>query len=498
MSVKTIGGNLLFWKITSVFALLLLALGFVFVSVASQSTASYYTAINQELYSDLAGHLVSFTHPFKNGKPDTLVTHDIIHSTMVANPGVEVYLLDTSGYIIDYVVPDTTVQINRVNLASIKQWLSSDGHYPLGDNPKAPAEPSIFSVAPALENGKHVGYVYAVLASAKQREISNSLDSDLHTKLGTNIFIAALISVFVLGVVTFFLITDSVCAIAGTVRRFKEGDYTARIDRHSRGNLGVLTTTFNEMADVIVNNFEQMRATEKFRKELIANVSHDLRTPISIIQGYVETLRMKSKDLSMADRDRYLAFVHDGTERLSALVQQLFQYAKLEANVIVPQKELFLINDLASDILMAYQLKSKERSIELHLDAPNLLPPVFADIALTERVLQNLIDNAFSFTPDGGKISVSLSKTSAGIRVQVEDTGIGIPFEDQQYIFQRYIQLNETTFSKSKGMGVGLAIVKKILDLHQSHIEVFSELGKGTSFQFILPFTRKSLLASST
>src|SRR5690349_11290082 len=169
MPVRTLRGNLLFWKIAAVFTALLIVLGIVFLVIASKFSKSYYTTAHQELYGDIAQHLANFTHPLKNGKPDTTVTHDIIHSTMVANPSVEVYLLDTTGRITDYVVPDTTVQIHRVNMANVKRWLSSkEEQRPLGNNPKQPGEPSIFSAAPVYENGRITGYVYAVLASEKQ------------------------------------------------------------------------------------------------------------------------------------------------------------------------------------------------------------------------------------------------------------------------------------------------------------------------------------------
>lgn len=491
MSVKAIRGNLLFWKITAVFTGLLIVLGIVFVLIASRFSKSYYTAAHQELYGDIAQHFVTFSQPFRNGKPDTAVTHDIIHSTMVANPSVEVYLLDTMGNIIDYVVPDTTVQMRKVDVRKVRKWLaSSDGERPLGDNPKHPDEPSIFSAAPAYENGQLVGYVYAVLASEKQKEVLSALSNHFYFRLSAYIFFAALLVAFLVGVFTFFLITDSIARIADVVRRFKEGDYSARIEGNAQGNLGTLTSTFNDMADVIVDNIDKITATDKFRQELIANVSHDLRTPLSIMQGYVETLIMKNNELSPTDKDKYLSVVHDSTKKLSMLVEQLFQYAKLEANLITPQKESFLISELASDILMAYQLKAQTRSIHIELSAPPGLAPVFADIALTERVFQNLLDNAFKFTPDGGRIAIQLSETSLGIRVQVADTGSGIAPEDQAYIFERYKQIKASD-SPKKGMGIGLAIVKKILELHQSAIEVTSEPGKGTSFRFVLPVVGK-------
>ena len=298
-------------------------------------------------------------------------------------------------------------------------------------------------------------------------------------------FYAALAVAFIVGIVTFFLITDSICRIAGVVRRFKEGDYTARIEGYGKGNLGMLTSTFNEMADVIVDNIDKISATDKFRQELIANISHDLRTPLSIMQGYVETLMMKKDQLSAADREKYLAVVYDSNRKLSVLVEQLFQYAKLEANLVTPQKEAFMIAELASDIIMAYQLKADDRKIRLQIKAPDKLPLVFADISLTERVLQNLLDNALKFTPAAGTITIVLSETNAGVKVAVTDTGVGIPSEDLAHIFERYKQVHAKS-AQSKGMGIGLAIVKKILELHQAVIEVTSEPGKGTTFNFEL------------
>lgn len=486
MQVRTIKGNRLFWKITAVFTGLLIVLGIVFVIIASKYSRSYYTAAHQELYGDVAQHLATFTQPFKNGKPDTSVTHDIIHSTMVANPSVEVYLLDTAGNIKDYVVPDKTVQIHQVNIAKVKQWLSaSKMQRPMGDNPKQPGEPSIFSAAPVYEKGRLVGYVYAVLASETQKAILQSLDNNLHFRLATYMFFAALVVAFIVGIVTFYLITDSIRRIAGVVRRFKEGDYTARIEGYAKGNLGMLTSTFNEMADVIVDNIDKISATDKFRQELIANISHDLRTPLSIMQGYVETLMMKKEQLSATDREKYLAIVYDSNRKLSVLVEQLFQYAKLEANLVTPQKEAFMISELASDIMMAYQLKADEKGIRLKLETPDNLPLVFADISLTERVLQNLLDNAFKYTPAGGTITILLRETNAGVKVAVADTGIGIVPEDLKHIFERYKQMHPRS-TESKGMGIGLAIVKKILELHQAVIEVSSVPGKGTTFNFEL------------
>jgi signal transduction histidine kinase len=363
----------------------------------------------------------------------------------------------------------------------------------MGDNPKQPDEPSIFSAASVYDKGKLSGYVYAVLSSEKQRNILNAVNGHLHYRLGMYIFFTVLLVTLIVGLVTFFLITGSIDGIVNVVKRFKEGDYSARIRGHDKGNLGMLTSTFNEMADEIVDSIEKITATDKFRQELIANVSHDLRTPLAITRGYVETLMIKEADLTEQGKRKYLHIIYDSTKKLSMLVEQLFQFAKLEANLISPQKELFLINELVSDILVANELKAKEKKIALHVDTAGAIPAVMADIALTERVFQNLLDNAFSHTPEGGRITVRLTNEEEGVRVEVSDTGAGIAKEQQPFIFERYKQIGSRIVEK-KGMGIGLAIVKKILELHQATIEVISEPGKGATFLFVLPIVAKPVV----
>ena len=487
MSIKTIRGNLLFWKISGVFTALLILLGIAYVIMASFISKKYFYEVNQQLYGDIAAHLARSTQPLKNGRPDTLVTHDIIHSIMVINPSVEVYLLDQKGKIIDFVVPDKSVKQNEVNLQAVQQYIREGGHrYIAGDNPKNPDEKAIFSAAPIMENGALSGYVYAVLASEKQAGVLGALKSNFFFSLGSTIFFATLIIALLVGIITFFLITDSICQIAGTVIRFKEGDLTARIEGHGKGNLGVLTSTFNEMADTIVANMEKITATDRLRQELIANVSHDLRTPLAIMQGYIETLLIKKDQVSASDQSKYLGIIHDSSQNLARLVEQLFEYSKLEANQIVPQKEPVAIGELVNDVLLKYQLLAKNKNMSLQLEAPSHLPQVFADVALLERVIQNLLDNALKFTAENGRINVMLRANPATVEIAVSDNGIGIPASQQPFIFERYKQLPQVE-GTNKGMGLGLAIVKKILDLHQTVIHIKSAPGSGTTFWFLLP-----------
>ena len=249
----------------------------------------------------------------------------------------------------------------------------------------------------------------------------------------------------------------------------------------------VLADTFNEMADTIVANIEELKSVENLRKELIANVSHDLRTPLAIQQGYVETLLMKDKSISTEKRKEYLKIVLNSSEKLSGLIAQLFEYSKLEAKQIQPSKEPFFITELAQDVFQKYQILAEEKQIKMNLDMSQDLPMVFADVGLVERVIQNLMDNALKFTPKGGNVTIALQEMDKTVEVKIADTGPGIPENEQSFIFERYRKSERVNNEKQQGAGLGLAIAKKILELHDATIRVNSRLNEGTTFLFRLP-----------
>ncbi|HTI92325.1 MAG TPA: HAMP domain-containing sensor histidine kinase [Puia sp.] len=488
MPLRSIKNNLLFWKITGVLVSLLILLGIAYILIASWMSERNFKAINEQLYGGLASHLTQMTTPLKDGRPDTVVTHDIIHSIMVINPGVEVYLLDTTGKIIDFVVPDKSVKIARVDLQAIQDYLyHGSDNYVTGDNPKNPDEKTIFSAAPIYERGRLRGYVYVILASEKQASIASALNRHFLFSLGTVLFFTTLVITFLIGTITFFLITGSIYRVSAVVQRFKDGDHKARVRGHARGELGILASTFNEMADTIVGNMNKLTEMDRLRQELIANVSHDLRSPLAITQGYIETLIIKYGSLNEQESKRYLSIVMSSLKKLSHLVEQLFEYSKLEANQVQPVREPFLLNELVSDILMKYDIMAQKKGITFTTDVPETLPAVFADIALVERAIQNLIDNALKFTPERGKIMITVRQSGPALEISIADTGIGIPLNDQSYIFDRYKKFPGHEMRNAEGSGLGLAIVKKIIELHQGTIQFSSTPGIGTKFWFQLP-----------
>ncbi|MCI5082433.1 MAG: HAMP domain-containing histidine kinase, partial [Saprospiraceae bacterium] len=462
--------NRLYFKISMALLLILGALGLGYLGITTYAEQAYFKEVNQRLYGSIADHTVTEVKPFVNGEVDTTAIQDIMHSMMVINPNVEVYLLDTLGNIITYVAPYKKIKRKKVNLAPIEAFMTKDETAIIeGDDPRNPEGMKVFSAAPITENDRLLGYVYIILASEEQAAVTSSLYESHVLRLSSQIFLFTLLGALIIGLLAIWFLTRNLRRLVYTVQRFKEGDLHARVAPEDRGDLGVLADAFNEMADQILANIENIKSVETLRRELIANVSHDLRTPLAIQQGYAETLLMKDEQLSTKDRKKYLEIILSSSNRLSKLVQQLFEYSKLEANQVEPQKEPFFIGELAQDVFQKYQILAEQKNIELQLNIPHKLPMVFADLALVERVIQNLMDNALKFTPDGGGIQLKLEEQDQHIMVRVIDDGPGIPEHEQQHIFERYRQTEKGKQYK-QGTGLGLAIAKKIMEIHNSTI----------------------------
>ena len=194
---------------------------------------------------------------------------------------------------------------------------------------------------------------------------------------------------------------------------------------------------------------------------------------------------MKRDTLSENERQKYLQITHDNVDKLSKLINQLFEYSKLEAEQVAPVKEPFSITELSHDLIAKFRVLAEHKNIALQLDNPEANCMVHADVSLVERALQNLIENAIKYTEPNGKVTLSLKKEGANVEINITDTGTGIPVNEQPFIFDRYKQVNIST--EKQGSGLGLAIVKKIMELHDTTITVLSKPKEGSSFIFNLP-----------
>jgi signal transduction histidine kinase len=477
----------LYWRISATFLVLLALIGLSYVCTTTRLSNIYFQQINQRLNRNTAGDIVSHSTSFRNGKIDETGMAELFHNIMAINPSLEVYLLAPDGAILSYYAPVKKIVSNRVNLSPVREFVKRNGiTFIKGDDPRHPGIQKVFSAAPILNQGVLAGYIYVVLAGEEYDNTINHLRSNYMLQIGTRAMLITLLFAFTIGLVIFWLITKNLGQIVEVMKKFKQGDLGARIKIQSKGDVKEISRMFNEMADILTQNIRKLKEVEVLRRELVANISHDLRTPISIIQGYVETLFMKGDTLSPAESGRYLNTIYESVQKLEKLVNELFELSKLEANQVQPVREPFFISELVSDISNRYQLMAKDKHIILDTMLSKEQRRVFADVGLIERVIQNLIDNALKFTPSGGRVIVQTSQAENGIKVSVSDSGIGIQDEEKDLVFGRYYKGHN--FKKYKNStGLGLAIAKKILDLHEATLTLNSRMNEGTSFAFELP-----------
>lgn len=479
-------------KLWVAFILLVVMIGVSYIAITVYLATKHNQETTQRLNADVANHVIA--EKFQNASPfleDGSVNKplfgDLMHDMMAVNRGIEVYLLNDVGEILYSVVLDPSDKnaTKSVSLTPIESFIADKGeNFILGDDPRSPGEQKIFSAAPYDVDGRN-GFVYIVLAGKKFQEVSGTLMGQYFAKLGLGATLLTTFFAVIIGLLAIWFLTKNLRVITSTVRRFNEGDLTARIENPDASDISIFANSFNEMANTITGNIDKMQSIDLLRRELIANVSHDLRTPLAILKGYIETLQMKRDSLTEVEKQEYLQITHDNVDKLSKLINQLFEYSKLEAEQVSPVKEPFSITELSHDLIAKFKVLAEQKQIKLHIDNPKENNMVFADVSLVERALQNLIENAIKYTEPNGKVTLSLTKKGKNVEINITDTGTGIPVNEQPFIFDRYKQVDES--AKKQGSGLGLAIVKKIMELHDTTITVLSKPKEGSSFIFNLP-----------
>ncbi|MEW6060617.1 MAG: HAMP domain-containing sensor histidine kinase [Bacteroidota bacterium] len=483
----------LYWKISAVFVALLFVLGSIYIYIVAFSAEMYFQEANQRLNARIAQQMLKHYKPLVNHKLDSLRLEEIYTTQKIFNPSIEVYVLDTLGNIISHCPTNQHIVSASVSIEPIKTFVSlTKPEFVEGDDPKKIGGKKTFSATTIEDGNRLIGYLYVILGSEEFDNNLNLLFGSYILRIGARTTTITLIAAALIGVIALLYITKNLRTIIRSVREFQKGNYNARIRLSFGGELNELAASFNEMADTIVKNLEEIKTMDSLRRELVANVSHDLRTPLSTIHGYIETLMIKAESLTKEEREQYLKTILTSTERLRNLVEELFELSKLEAKQTKPNPEPFSISELVQDIGQKYLIIAQKKGISFQCVFPKDLPMIVADIALIDRVIQNLVDNAIKFTPPGGMVRIEVRYLANAVDVKISDTGPGIPPEDIPHIFDRYTKGSQKNIFQDDGAGLGLAIVKKILEVHRLTIDVHSKVNEGTEFSFQLPVYEKT------
>ncbi len=470
---------------------LLCVVGVILIQVVGRSSTLYQQEVTQKLNRDLATYIAGKHQLFEGEGINRPALDTLFDQLMVINPSIEVYLLDADGAIVSYNAPAGAVQRERVALGPILAYLAGDARFPIrGDDPRSTTGRKVFSAAAVRGAAGVQGYLYIVLGGEQYEYIAGMIGSSYILNSALVVLLVALVAALGGGLLVFAVLTRRL-RLLGNIMRCYSGEQpdaavAVRYPGMSDDEIDTLGRQFNAMADKIGAQLDALRRMDSSRREMVANISHDLRTPLTTLRGYLETLDLQRGMLNAEQQREYLQTALGHSQRLADMVEELFEMARLDSCESVMYAESFSMCELVQDVAQKYLMRAREKFISLDISLNPDTPPVCGDIGMMQRVLENLLENGLRHTPAGGRIRIGVDVDSGNVAVQVADTGSGIPKEDMPRIFERFYQCAKHR-SGNENAGLGLAIVRRILELHGSEIQVSSDLDRGTIFSFRLP-----------
>jgi len=473
---------------------LALALGLVglIYGVFMFTTVQKNTQYSEQLLNrDLAKTLVAERNLVHENELNKEEMQDMFMDYMSVNPSIEIYLLDLNGKILSYSADPWQVKREYVSLQPIQSFLSESKMFPiLGDDPRSQDRQKVFSVTPIPMTNHPSGYLYVILRGEQYDAVQQLAHDKELLYLGAWVVGIALLIALLVGLLVFYPITRRLRKLSKQVDTFRQSEFKTLprfTTKQGEDELSQLENNVALMSKQIVQQFQQISEQDSKRRDLFASLSHDLRTPLAALHGYLETLDIKADSLDEAQRSEYTSRAIKFSHRLKDLIDELFEMAKLDTLDTAPHIEAFSLPELVQDIVQQFEGQARQQGISLHMQGDTDIRFVQADIALIQRVFENLIGNALRHVQQGDSITVSLKADSKQVEVSISDTGCGIEEQALSHIFDPLYQVNNA-HRGGEHSGLGLAIVKRILELHQSSISVSSQINQGTTFTFKLLF----------
>ncbi|MGH1370974.1 MAG: sensor histidine kinase [Cellvibrionaceae bacterium] len=480
-------------RLTLILVLITMSVGAASLWVGQVGMRLYYEELTQELNQNIAMY-VTQEHKLLETKLGTKATiEQLSHQAMIINPIAEVYLLNPDGSINSHALEPDSIRRTQVELSPIHEFLAGNSTFPLrGNDPRHLDTDKIFSVSEIRSNEELQGYLYVILGGQLYDNAQKSIEGSYIRQQSAAAIAVIVIASLLIGVILFRRLTMPLAALSTKMNNFSGFNHDDNATPDSHSDITRLDAVYEAMRKKIEQQLYQLQESDRLRRELISNVSHDLRTPLATIQGYIETLFIKNDQLTAVERAEHLETAAKGCSRLSRLIADLFELSKLESGNKLPDFEQFSIAELIHDTAQEFSLELEKKDLTLAIGTPTENTIVFADIGLIQRVLENLIRNAIAHTPEHGEIRLNFTETPESVQVTVEDNGSGITSADIPFIFERFYQSADKPQEHAQSSGLGLAIVKRILDLHGCRIEVHSTAETGTRFEFDLPVTTVS------
>ncbi|HCY64260.1 MAG TPA: sensor histidine kinase [Oxalobacteraceae bacterium] len=466
----------------------------IFGMIMRYSHTVYHQEVQQKFYVGIAGRFAALAGWTSSGWLDS----DAFVRLTKANLQYHIFILDAEGRVLSHYPESATLSSRRISMQPIQRFLQPKPSFPiLGDDPTEQHEQQIFSVTRLESENRPEQYLYVIVHSEEHDEFAKGLRLSYVTREGAWLVVASLLLALGGGLLSLHFIVRPLKQLASIMDDFRgnhfNGDLASTRKPVSSGDeIEVLTATFYRMAGQMQAQMRKLEQADAHRREFIANVSHDLRTPLASIQGYLDTLLLKEERMSQQERQQYLQIAVRQAKSLSQLISALFYLAKLDSDQAALQLEPFRIEEVVQDVVQKFALQASSKNIRLVMQGHDRLPFVCADLGLVERALSNLIDNALRHTPQDGTVQIQLQLVNEKVWVSVADSGPGITEPDLSHIFERFYRGNRAHEDSSASAGLGLAIVRRILELHGEVAEAANMPAGGAQFRFSLPVKEAS------
>ncbi|MBX2857524.1 MAG: HAMP domain-containing histidine kinase [Cellvibrionaceae bacterium] len=492
----------LFGKLASALTLIFVGAGLLFAALLIVCSRTYEKEVSQQMHLELAQHVVDNYLLFNDGKPDLKAAKKTFHNLMILGPNFEFYLLDSSGNILSYSADPSKIKREKVSTRAFPKWkqIANSRGYVLGDDPRSTHQEKIFSLAPIEHNNTTIGYLYVVIGSQIQESIAGKVWASKILKLGLMVFGIALLFIVLALLFIVFWITRPLSLLTRQVKQIKQNGFDQPEEKKlqimqslnhwqadNKNDIHVLGYTFKMALERLEQQYQNVVSIDDLRKELLSHVSHDLRTPLASLLGYLETWELQKENLTKEQSGEYISIAKRNAHKISTLIEQLFELAHLDGDNVQVNQETFSIAELVQDVLQKFAIQASKKNIELSVTPHDSSIRVRGDVEKMERVFTNLVENALRHTLANGSIVVKVEPSTGFVSVHVSDTGIGIPENDLPFIFDAHYKAGNSVRENTAHGGLGLAITKKLLALHESAIQVKSQVDSGTTFSFTLP-----------
>jgi signal transduction histidine kinase len=481
----------LYARLAAVLCGLLVAIGLLYAALVTSSTGRHLQELSQNLNRDVARRIVADRDLVTEGRLDMDALKATFSVYMEINPSIEIYLLDLDGRILSFSADPGKVKRQAVDLVPIRAFRDGAPFPLLGDDPRSHDRMKAFSVTPVPSAAAPDGYLYVVLRGEQYDAAAQALEESFVRRISGWAVAGSLGFGLLAGLLLFHLLTRRLRRLERAIEAFEEGGFTTHVpfsDGVAGGDeIDRLGAVFDRMAARLVEQLQALHEQDQARRELVAQVSHDLRTPLAVVTGYLETLGMKGGALDDARRAEYIAVALRQAHRLGGLVDALFELARLEARDLEPEREPINLAELLQDVVLKFRPRAETAGIRLGLQPPVAgLPTLAVDVALIERVLDNLLENAFEHASDGETVEVAVRHAGEALEVEVGDRGPGIPEAELETVFEPFRR--GAAGARARGhAGLGLGIARRIAELHGGTLSVTNREGGGALFRLRLP-----------